>query len=125
MLACVAVAGGAFAIGRESADTDGARGEGRAAGLRAGRAEGLREGRAAGLTEGRALQLGESVPGAFREAARRAFEAGYTAGANDAFAGFDGGWSFSTPYVITLRKGSGAITYRIDSRRPARGTTAP
>ena len=120
-MACVAVAGGAFAVGRESADTDGARGEGRVAGLR----EGLRAGRAAGLTEGRALQLSESVPGASRKAARRAFEAGYTAGANDVFGGFDGGWSFSTPYVITVRKGSGGVTYRIDSRRPAGGTTAP
>ena len=35
--------------------------------------------------------------------------------------GFDGGWSLSQPYVITLARGSGAVAYRIDSRRPARG----
>ena len=56
---------------------------------------------------------------------RAAFEAGYAAGANDVFGGFDGGWSLGTPYVITLRKGSGAITYRIDSRRLVRGTSTP
>ncbi|MEA2420877.1 MAG: hypothetical protein QOE60_3083, partial [Thermoleophilaceae bacterium] len=55
-----------------------------------------------------------------RHAARRAFAAGYADGANDAFGGFDGGWSLSTPYVITLRKGTGAIAYRIESRRPVR-----
>ena len=81
--------------------------------------------RAAGLSEGRALQASESAAPGARRATRRAFAAGYTAGANDVFGGFDGGWSLSTPYVITLRRGSGPITYRIDSRRPARGTAAP
>ena len=47
---------------------------------------------------------------------------GYAAGANDVFGGFDGGWSLSEPYVITLARGSGAVTYRIDSRRLARGS---
>jgi hypothetical protein len=111
---CVAVAGVAFALGRASVDTDAARREGRAAGMAEGRArgqaEGLRAGRAAGIREGRALQQSAS--------ARHAFQAGYTAGANDVFGGFDGGWSLSTPYVITLRRGSGGVTYRIDSRRP-------
>jgi hypothetical protein len=124
-LACVAVGVGLFALGRVSADEDGAREEGRAAGLREGRAAGLREGRAAGLSEGRALQTSESAPAGSRRAVRRAFAAGYTAGANDVFGGFDGGWSLSAPYVITLRPGSGAVTYRIDSRRPARGTSQP
>jgi len=122
VVACVALGAGLFAVGRESADTDAARSEARAEGLREGRADGLRAGRAAGVAEGRALQASESAP----RGAHRAFEAGYAAGADDVFGGFDGGWSFGTPYVITLRKGSGAITYRIDSRRPLRrGTTAP
>jgi hypothetical protein len=143
VLAGIAVAGGLFALGRASADKDDARTEGysagRAAGLREGKAVGLREGRgigiragrAAGVREGRALQLGESapvksLPRGSRRAAREAFEAAYAAGANDVFGGFDGGWSLSTPYVITLRRGSGAITYRIDSREPLRpGTTGP
>jgi hypothetical protein len=109
VLACVALGGGLFALGRHSADSDGARREGRVDGLR----EGLRVGRTAGVEEGRALQISVSAP----RGARQAFEAGYAAGANDVFGGFDGGWSFGTPYVITLRKGSGTITYRIDSRR--------
>ena len=107
MLACVAVGGGLFVLGRESADG----GDGHDAGLR--------EGRAAGVAEGRALQIGESAP----RGTRAAFEAGYAAGANDVFGGFDGGWSLGTPYVITVRKGSGAVTYRIDSRRLVRGTS--
>ena len=119
-LAYVVVAGALFALGRLSADDDDSGGAGSAAAATA-RADGLREGMAAGLREGRALQASESAaPGA-----RRAFASGYTAGANDVFGGFDGGWSLSTPYVITLRHGSGPITYRIDSRRPALGTAAP
>ena len=121
-LACVVVAGALFALGRLSADDDDSGG---AASAAAARAAGLREGRAAGLSEGRALQASESAAPGARRATRRAFAAGYTAGANDVFGGFDGGWSLSTPYVITLRRGSGPITYRIDSRRPARGTAAP
>ena len=103
-LAGVALAGGGFAVGRVSADTG------------AGHDAGVREGHAAGLEEGRALQAG----GVSGRGARAAFDAGYAAGANDVFAGFDGGWSLSQPYVITLARGSGAITYRIDSRRLAR-----
>ena len=107
-LVCVALAGGAFALGRASVDTDAARDEGRAAGRAAGQAAGLRAGRAVGIREGRALQQPAS--------ARRAFRAGYTAGANDVFGGFDGGWSLGTPYTITLGKGPGGIAYRIDKR---------
>jgi hypothetical protein len=103
-LVCVALAGGAFALGRASVDTDAARNDG----LVAGRAEGLSAGRAAGIREGRALQQGAS--------ARKAFEAGYTAGANDVFGGFDGGWTFGTPYVITLSRGADGVTYRINNR---------
>jgi len=113
-LACVAVAGGLFALGRASADREGARDEGFSAGLSEGRAQGERAGRAAGVREGRALQAGAAVASSVAP-----FRAGYAAGANDVFGGFDGGWSLSTPYVITLRRGSGGVTYRIDSRRPA------
>ena len=69
--------------------------------------------RRAGRCRPRAPRLG---------APRAAFDAGYAAGANDVFGGFDGGWSLSEPYVITLARGSGAVTYRIDSRRLARGS---
>jgi hypothetical protein len=101
--AAAALAAAGFALGRASADTD------------AGRDAGVREGRAAGLQEGRALQASGSAP-----TTRAAFDAGYAAGANDVFGGFDGGWSLSEPYVITLARGSGGVTYRIDSRRSLR-----
>jgi hypothetical protein len=104
LLAGVALAAAGFALGRASADTD------------AGRDAGVREGHAAGLKEGRALQ----ATGPPASGTRAAFDAGYAAGANDVFAGFDGGWSLSEPYVITLARGGGAITYRIDSRRTLR-----
>jgi hypothetical protein len=111
-LAGVALAAGGFAAGRLSADS----GAGHDAGVREGHAVGVREGHAAGLQEGRALQ----ATGAAGAGARAAFAAGYAAGANDVFAGFDGGWALSQPYVITLARGRGAVTYRIDSRRLAR-----
>jgi hypothetical protein len=65
--------------------------------------------REAGVREGRLLQ--QPV------AARAAFDAGYQAGANDVFGGFDGGWDYNRSYVITLRKGAEGITYRIATRR--------
>jgi hypothetical protein len=70
---------------------------------------GFAAGRAAGLAEGRALQEPAG--------ARAAFKAGYAAGANDVFGGYDGGWDFERPYTITLAHGSDGVTYRIASRR--------
>jgi len=131
VLACAAAAAAIFALGRASVDHQEGDGSARAAGLGQGllaghasgfdqgRAAGIREGRAAGVQEGRVLQIGEQLPRDARRAAQRAFQAGYAAGANDVFGGFDGGWSLTKPYVITVRRGSGAITYRIDTRRPA------
>jgi hypothetical protein len=87
------------ALGRASVDRD------------APRDEGLE---AEGLAEGRALQ----VP--FQGGRRAAFRAGYAAGANDVFGGYDGGWYLGQPYVITLAKGHGPVAYRIDSRRQLR-----
>jgi hypothetical protein len=40
----------------------------------------------------------------------------YNAGYEDAFSGFDGGWVFGTPYIVTLRKGGSGITYRFARR---------
>jgi hypothetical protein len=90
----VAIAAASFALGRASVDSD--------------EAAGLRAGRAAGIREGRALQ--QPVP------ARQAFRAGYVAGANDAFGGFDGGWALGTPYRVTLERGDDGVTYRIKDR---------
>jgi hypothetical protein len=122
-LAAVVLAGGAFALGRATVDTDAARDEGRAAGeaagLRVGRITGLREGRQVGLRDGRVAGIREGRSLQQPAPARKAFQAGYTAGANDVFGGFDGGWAFGTPYVITLHKGSGGVTYVIDTRSKA------
>ena len=73
-----------------------------------GRATAPKNDRAAGVEEGRALQQPAQ--------ARDAFKAGYQAGANDVFGGYDGGWDLDRPYVITLKKGEEGITYRIASR---------
>ena len=81
-------------------------------GIGAARAAGERAGKAQGLAEGRALQV---PPSGGR---RMAFRAGYAAGANDVFGGYDGGWYLGRPYVITLARGRGPIAYRIDSRTP-------
>ena len=46
------------------------------------------------------------------------FAAGYRAGREDAFSGFDGGWSYGTPYIVTLRRGGSGVTYRFARRWP-------
>jgi uncharacterized membrane protein len=46
------------------------------------------------------------------------YDAGYRAGREAAFAGYDGGWAYGVPYVITLQRGGSGITYRIASRKP-------
>ena len=65
---------------------------------------------------GRVLQEGASVPAGSRAAVRSAFNSGYAAGANDAFAGYDGGWAMGVPYIVVLEPGDGQIVYRIKSR---------
>ena len=49
------------------------------------------------------------------------FAAGHRAGLEDAFSGFDGGWSYGVPYVVTVRRGGPGVTYRFASRRPLAG----
>lgn len=109
------LAAGLVWIGRETVRTGAATGEtirsdAYFAGLRAGQAQGRQE--------GRALQEGASLPSGSRQPVTDAFNAGYAAGQNDAFAGYDGGWALSAPYLVTLEKGSGQIAYRISSRTP-------
>jgi hypothetical protein len=78
--------------------------------------EGLTTGRAAGLAEGRALQFGAALPAADRPNAQAQFRAGYRAGAEDVFAGYDGGWAIGRAYVIVLSPGVDGLTYRISQR---------
>jgi hypothetical protein len=47
---------------------------------------------------------------------RDAFDSGYVAGANDVFAGYDGGWAIGAPYVVTIVEASGHIVYPIKTR---------
>jgi len=58
--------------------------------------------------------------GGSQDVAKAAFDAGYTAGANDVFDGYDGGWGLDEPYVIVLVPAGNGITYRIRSRTPMR-----
>ena len=80
--------------------------------------DGLIAGEAQGREEGRALEIGQSLPADQRDAVAAAFKAGYAAGANDAFSGYDGGWLLGPPYVVTLAAGAGPVTYRIARRTP-------
>jgi len=80
--------------------------------------DGLIAGQAQGRKEGRALELGQTLPAGERDAVEAAFKAGYAAGANDVFGGYDGGWAMGAPYVVSLAPGAGPITYRIGSRTP-------
>ena len=112
------VAGAGVVVGRDSVDTQGARERGYRSGRYDGYFDALPVGEAQGRREGRALQEGISLPAADRQVAKHAFDAGYAAGANDAFAGYDGGWALEAPYVVTLARAHGDITYRIASRVP-------
>ncbi len=40
----------------------------------------------------------------------------FAAGHEAAFGGFDGGWAYATPYIVTLRRGGPGITYRFARR---------
>ena len=77
---------------------------------------GLRDGAAQGREVGRALQVGAELPAGDRHIAHDAFRAGYAAGANDVFAGYDGGWTFGVPWLVTLTRGGPDISYRIRQR---------
>jgi hypothetical protein len=78
--------------------------------------DGLQVGEAQGRREGRGLQEGIALPANAQRPVRDAFDDGYAAGANDVFAGYDGGWTIGAPYVVTVAEGSGHIVYRIRTR---------
>lgn|SRR4051794_4756664 len=118
--ATLVVGAGAFVAGRVSADAGAARRAGYAQGHRTGYldgyVDGLLPGEAQGRREGRVEQETAGLPADAAGRVRVAFEDGYAAGANDVFAGYDGGWSFGTRYVITVAPGRDGVTYRIASR---------
>jgi hypothetical protein len=104
---------GLYVLGRATAG-HGSDDRGRAAGY----ARGLADGRAQGERDGRAGTAVSGVPAGERAPAKAAYESGYQAGANAVFTGYDGGWSYATPYIVTLARGDVGITYRIASRTP-------
>jgi hypothetical protein len=110
------VAAGLVALGRATAGTGPARDNGYRAGYAAGHDDGVKAGQADGLREGRELQVPLNLPGDVQAAAKAAYDAGYVAGANDVFDGYDGGWGLNEPYIVELVPGAGGITYRIRAR---------
>jgi hypothetical protein len=80
--------------------------------------DGLRVGQAQGRELGRAEQIGATLPAHDRRVAHDAFRLGYAAGANDVFAGYDGGWTLGTPWLVVLEPGGPRIDYRIRDRTP-------
>jgi hypothetical protein len=112
--AAVVVAAAAFAIGRATAPSA-ARS---APGTTADYLDGLQVGQARGRLQGRAEQEGAALPSGDRAPVRDAFTAGYTTGMNDAFAGYDGGWTLGVPWIVTLARGTAGIDYRISDRTP-------
>jgi hypothetical protein len=113
VLAVIAAAA-LVALGRATAPTPATPG---------GYADGFLAGRAEGVQEGQAIAEAAGSPPASRDRVRAAFDDGYRAGANNAFGGYDGGWSFGRPYVIVLAKGANGITYRIAARAECPETT--
>jgi hypothetical protein len=49
---------------------------------------------------------------------RGSFADGFRTGREAAFSGFDGGWSYGEPYIVTLRRGGPGVTYRFARRWP-------
>jgi hypothetical protein len=80
--------------------------------------DGLRAGKAQGRQDGRALQEADALPADARRPVRDAFNAGYTAGQNDVFAGYDGGWTVHVPWIVTIERGGTKVDYRIANRTP-------
>lgn len=110
LIAAVLVGAGAFLLGRFTAPAGSQHAtlDDYLAGLRAGEAQ--------GRMDGRAVQEGIALPRRDRAPVHDAFEAGYVAGMNDVFAGYDGGWALHVPWIVTLEAGSGQVVYRIRDR---------
>jgi len=108
---------GRLTVGANGVRADGYR-SGHRAGYYSGYSAGLRDGVVQGRQEGRVLQEGETVPGTARDSVQSAFTSGYTAGTNDVFAGYDGGWVPAAAYIVSVQVGRAPIAYRISSRVP-------
>jgi len=124
VLVAILAAAALVGLGRATAPAPGAaRARGYHDGTAAGYVDGFQAGRAQGLQEGQAIAETSKLPPGARDRTKAAFDAGYRAGANAAFGGYDGGWSLGQPYVVVLAKGADGITYRIAARTPCPATS--
>ena len=112
-VAAVLVAAAAFVLGRATAPGAAPRASDATLGTYL---EGLQAGQAQGRLAGRAEQEGAALPAGDRAPVQDAFTAGYTAGTNDAFGVYDGGWTLGVPWIVTLQGGTGGIDYRFAQR---------
>jgi hypothetical protein len=118
MLIGVVGAAALVMVGRLTADTTPTHGSAQPVDQSDEYFDGLQVGEAQGRREGRAIQEGAALPAGSRRPVQDAFDAGYAAGTNDAFAGYDGGWAIGLPYVVTIAEGTGDVAYRIKTRDP-------
>jgi hypothetical protein len=95
VVAAVLAAGTAFLAGRGTAPQQVSS---RVSGAGGAYASGVAAGEALGVQEGRALQEGAQLPADAQRPVKDAFDAGYVAGVNDVFSGYDGGWLTGVPY---------------------------
>jgi hypothetical protein len=66
-----------------------------------------------------AFLLGRAVRPSSAHARAAGYHAGYLAGREDAFSGYDGGWAYGQVYAVVLRpSGRPGITYRFAQRWP-------
>jgi hypothetical protein len=78
---------------------------------------GYTDGQIAGVEQGRSIQGSQSILPADAKSAQDAYKKGYADGENDAFIlQFDGGWKLDTPYIVTVTRATGDITYRFSMR---------
>jgi hypothetical protein len=121
-LVLVAALSAAFVLGRQTALAPSRSAAGSTSGSTAGPvpggtyADGLQAGHLAGLADGRAQQVGAELPASQRADVVAQFRAGYRAGADDVFSGYDGGWLLAHRYVIVLGPGLNGEAYRITHR---------
>ena len=117
VLVAILAAAALVGLGRATAPAPGAaRARGYHDGTAAGYVDGFQAGRAQGLQEGQAIAETSKLPPGARDRTKAAFDAGYRAGANTAFSGYDGGWSLGTKYVVTLEDPPGPQSYAIVRR---------
>ena len=65
-----------------------------------------------------AFIVGRASVGERQSSVGGTYNSGYLAGREAAFAGYDGGWAYGAPYIVSLEHGGPGFTYRIARRLP-------